>query len=544
MDNTKDYALNTLQPALQWMLFIVSGLAFAAASWHPETNLSLLLALAAVFGIAWGSRECENLVRRFFAAGLIFSLLAFYWLPHTLTLFGGFPLIVSYLFFVIFAVFSAGQFALCGVLVNRFRQTALERFSLDLPLAWLITEYLYPKLFPWALAHPLIGWHGFSSLAEYVGVYPLSALLLWWGDVAISAMFVPLSSGMMLRKRVWVMLVCSALALLMGYRRTAEIHQLISATPAVNVALVQGNLATDEKGDVGLLQANIERYQALSKEAIKSGAELLLWPESVMNSWAPENINSVQGTKFDPFPGRTAPLLYGGLSYRERSSEDYARVLRERMGESAEDLKYLKFNTAFGVDSLGKVLGVYHKRVLMPFGEYLPGAEIFPSIKKLSPHTGDFNFGDKVQPIEFSVPHPDFPNGGLKVAISPLICYEDLVPRLARDAVQHGGDVLVNLTNDAWYGDSAAPRQHHLIAIWRAIETRRYLLRVTNTGYTAVVDPIGQTIGALRLFSEDFLIRAVHPMQLVTSYTKFGDALVWVLILLSLPFMFLKDREN
>ena len=544
MENTKDYALNTLQPALQWLLFIVSGFAFAAASWHPETTLSSLLALSAIFGIAWGSRECENLVRRFFAAGFVFSLLAFYWLPHTLTLFGGFPLIVSYLFCVIFAIFSAGQFALCGVLVNRFRRTSLEPFSLHLPLAWLVTEYLYPKLFPWALAHPLIGWQGFSSLAEYVGVYPLSALLLWWGDVAISAMFVPLSGGMMLRKRIWIMLVCSVLALLVGYDRVAEIKKIMAAAPAVNVALVQGNLTTNEKGDVNLLEANIERYQQLSQEAVKSGAEFLFWPESVMNSWAPENVNSVLGTKFDPFPARTVPLLYGGLSYRARSPEDYARVLREREGESAEDLKYLKFNTAFGVDSSGRVHGVYHKRVLMPFGEYLPGAETFPSIKKLSPHTGDFNFGDKVQPIEFSVPHPDFPADGLKLSISPLICYEDLVPSLSRDAVQHGGELLVNLTNDAWYGDSAAPKQHHLIAMWRAIEVRRYLLRVTNTGFTAVVDPTGKTIGALRLFSEDFLLRAVRPLQLITTYAKHGDILTWVLILLSLPFMFLKDRKN
>jgi len=109
------------------------------------------------------------------------------------------------------------------------------------------------------------------------------------------------------------------------------------------------------------------------------------------------------------------------------------------------------------------------------------------------------------------------------VRFGVLICYEDLVSDLARSISVSGANVLVNLTNDAWYGDTSAPYQHHLLARWRAIETGRYLLRATNTGLTAVVDWNGMTVASLPIFTENVLLYSIPLSEKITTYMLWGD---------------------
>jgi len=235
----------------------------------------------------------------------------------------------------------------------------------------------------------------------------------------------------------------------------------------------------------------------------------------------------VRGSAYDPFPGSTLPIIYGTLGFRERSLAEYQRLLRENPSLKgtvlAKQLRHSRFNSVFTIDADGKVIGRYHKRVLMPFGEYIPFSDLYPVMKLWMPQTGDFSKGD-LDGIT-TVPL----RSGVTVSLAALICYEDLIPALAGEAVQKGAQLLVNFTNDVWYGDTAAPYQHHLLALWRAIETRRYFLRVTNTGYTAVVDPLGKTIAGLPIFTEGVLLEDVKLLNIKTLYAKIGDFPVWVI---------------
>ena len=208
---------------------------------------------------------------------------------------------------------------------------------------------------------------------------------------------------------------------------------------------------------------------------------------------------------------RTSPALYGGLSYRPPGKNSRKRPKR--------------FNTAIATSPDGTVLGVYHKKALMPFGEYIPFADRFPWLKDLSPQTGDFSVGDISEPIIFPLQNSSVE----KVSIASLICYEDLIPKLARDAANRGAELLVNLTNDAWYGDTAAPHQHHLLALWRSIETGRAMLRVTNTSLTGVVDPLGNTTETLPVFEPGIIVTDVPLMSHQTLYSRIGDLPVWIL---------------
>ena len=148
------------------------------------------------------------------------------------------------------------------------------------------------------------------------------------------------------------------------------------------------------------------------------------------------------------------------------------------------------FNTAFFADATGRVLGRYHKQVLLAFGEYLPFSKVLALLPAM-PLADGFTAGSG--PVAFHMP------GGIR--IGPLICYEDLMPDLSRKFVKETrANILVNLTNDAWYGKSVGPWQHARLAQSRAIETRRSLLRVTNTGVTSLVDARGEMVQSLPMF--------------------------------------------
>ena len=157
----------------------------------------------------------------------------------------------------------------------------------------------------------------------------------------------------------------------------------------------------------------------------------------------------------------------------------------------------------------------------MPFGEYTPLGDLFPFIKEINSTAGQFTPGKGATAVEFTL------SNGTPVRVSPLICYEDIVPSLARDGVLKGGQLLVNQTNDAWFGESVAPAQHHMIATFRAIENRRFLLRSTNTGLTAVVDPVGRTLAALHTNIEGTLDMTVNLLSKTTIYTLLGIESWW-----------------
>lgn len=516
--------------------FVLVGGLIGCGFLVPTTLLGMVFGAGAALLLAATVLLDRPRLSAWFIGGVVLSIIGFYWLPATLQRFGGFPAVPALILFALFCATSALQLVLVGFLTRALERVRLvDRALLALPLAWFAAEYSLPRLFPWSLSHLQIPWSAFAALAELGRTELLSALLLWWCSIVVALLtrrrgvIIPAALG-----------ATSAAALLTwGDARNGEIARLVDGAPTVTVGLIQGNLDTDEKGDVTRLDANLFRYQELSDTATEQGASLLLWPESVISRWVPQRLTTLRNTPNDPYPAQRVPLLFGGLSYRQRTQQELDELLAGMYGtpDSAllRALGYYRFNTAFGIDAAGTILGLYHKRVLMPFGEYLPFGRIFPQLRGLSPHSGDFDPGDVHTPITFPQLRVAPPGGGATTAavnVMPLICYEDLVPGLAAEAVKAGAQLLVNLTNDAWYGRTAAPYQHHLLAQWRAIETRRPLLRATNTGLTAVVDPLGRTSATLPIFTAGYLLAEVPLLDVKTVYVRWGDAPLSALALL------------
>jgi apolipoprotein N-acyltransferase len=212
------------------------------------------------------------------------------------------------------------------------------------------------------------------------------------------------------------------------------------------------------------------------------------------------------------------------------------------VGSYAEDRGGRRYNAAFAVHPDGQVPPPYYKRVLIPFGEYMPFASSWPWLRAMSAHAGFFTPGEGVKVFAYPMRRGDGAAYTLKVA--PLICYEDTVPAPGREAALGGAELLVNLTYDTWFGRSAAAREHHLIAAFRAIENRRYLVRATNTGHSAVVDPLGRTIARLPAFTAGAVAAKVVLLDERTAYARFvRERPWWALLTVSLGVVIARRRR-
>ena len=171
------------------------------------------------------------------------------------------------------------------------------------------------------------------------------------------------------------------------------------------------------------------------------------------------------------------------------------------------------YNSAFLTDSKGRVQGKYNKAHLVPFGEYVPFKRWLPFLGKMVAQVGDFTAGTVGETLTWN-----------NYRLGVLICYEAIFPYISRKVTANGAALLINITNDAWYGTTAAPYQLFSITVFRAIENRRALVRAANTGISGFIDPAGRILAFTDLFTEDALVMNVPLLTEQTWYTRLGDS--------------------
>lgn len=358
------------------------------------------------------------------------------------------------------------------------------RLLLALPAAWLLVAWLRTWLltgFPWlflgyaALDTPLAGW---APLAGVLGLTAVLALLAgavaWW------------AAALSWRRSAYP----AALAALVVAGSAAGDRSWTQADgEPLSVALLQGNFAQDVKWDPAQLPRILERYARLTEAHL--GADLIVWPETAI----PRRFEHV---------AQPLELLAGQV--REAGG---ALVLGIPYRAGGEDGALHNSVVAFG----GERRAVYHKRHLVPYGEYVPFRALFGrSLDFLGAPMADYEPG----------PPPEALRLGPDLALGATVCYEIAYPRAVRRTAAEA-DVLVNLSNDAWFGDSLAPHQHLQKARMRAAESRRWLLRATNTGITALIGPRGQVAARSPQFEVAALTGEVARRSGATPYTRVGD---------------------
>jgi apolipoprotein N-acyltransferase len=437
------------------------------------------------------ARTTREAARVGWSAGLATNLPAFYWLVGTISGFGGFPLWLSLLFYVALSLYSSFQFVLFTLATRR---AGFGPAGLFPAITWVALEFLYPKLFPWRMGNTQYPFPVLLQIGEITGPFGLSFVMLW----VSTALALSIERSTASRAALIPSMGAALGVVAFGTLRLAAVDQAVASAPSVHVGIVQGNLTLEERADVRFFESNLATYRRLTEE-IAPRVDVTIWPETVLGEPLPRDLEALPRGAVATL-GLSGPLLTGALTYEG----------------SPQRPRY--YNSVILLDGEGRLLGTSDKQILMPFGEYMPFGSIFPVLKRLSPMTGDFQAGSTVVPL-------DLPNGG---RFAPLNCYEDLIASIARGAVREGGaEVLFSVANDAWFGNTAAPYQHEALALWRAVENRRFLIRVTNTGVTDIIDPAGRVRLRLPVLEPATAVQEVKTLHLETIHTRFGDAFAW-----------------
>ena len=470
--------------------------------------------------------------------GAIFWLSSLTWLWRLIWNNGPWPLVVfGHVALALYCALYTALFALAAATIwQKVHQhenlgTRLLAIVLVEPLLWVGAEYLRCVVitgFPWnplgAALYPSIS---FIQVAAIGGVYTVSLLVLL-ANGAITSLLErvydtvrsrnsgeDLIGGRLRGIETFLPLMLLALALVWGRNRVQAWQIQSSHEPVWRVALVQPNSPC-------IFERGNDTEPAVRKTLLEltSGLtallpDLVVWPETALIQSLPFDAFAVNLAR-DGAAAAGAPLFTGAVEYRPGNSPAYT----ERRF----------FNSAWLLGTNGLARGVYHKQHLVPFGEYIPGDRLLPVLQKLSPVGFSCTAGQESTILR--VPHRDVREFG-ELAFSPLICFEDTVAALARKAVRHGAQLLVNVSNDAWFGGSIEPEQHMVQAIFRCVENGVPMVRAANTGVTCAIDPVGRLQFVLESSAHTSgfagalpCVLAVPQQPLPTLYTRWGD---WIL---------------
>ncbi len=440
-----------------------------------------------------------------FLTGLAMNLGGFYWLLNMLKTFSGFPTALCLVFVVIICAYQALRLAFMGWAYGR----AANR-SWPVPVvfaaAFATSELVFPLLFPWYYAATVHNVPVLMQLAELGGPILVGLVLVAVNMAVAEPLRARLASSEANRKVLGVGVLSLVGALLFGAVRIAMVKAQVAAAEPAQVGYVQGNMGLMQKREKP--GEGLRRHVAMTQELRDKGVDFVVWSESAVTFSVPEDMGMKTPFYRERFAGKLGvPAIFGAVLFR-------ADPDRERW-----------FNTAIATNDKGDVVGRYDKQYLLAFGEYLPFGDDFPILYAWSPHSGRFSKGTSFDPVELDIK-------GKKHAISVLVCYEDILPAFTNHMVAHANpELLVNLTNDAWFGDTNEPWQHLALAKFRAIEHRRFLVRSTNSGVSAIVDPMGGVVTHTKTFVAEAQQGEVRWMRSHTVYERVGDAPWWLLAL-------------
>jgi apolipoprotein N-acyltransferase len=422
--------------------------------------------------------------------GTVGHLGGFYWIPLPLIEFGGLPLPFAFLCLLLLALANGITFGIWAWILRRIHDNVGWSIGLMAPFVWVAVEYAYPFLFPVYLGASQFPIIYLLQIADVTGPLGLSFLVM----LANGTVFETLT--LRSAKPLAIAIPIFAIVILYGVLRVQAVEEQVRAAPKLTVALVQTGQSARERNanPQGFLLDH--REMTLEMERNRT-FDLIVWPEYVTT------IELEPGATYLPRTVRgdiRAPVLFGCIAY------------------SIEDGERRYYGSAILAGPEEKILGRYDKHKLVPFGEYVPFSDYLPSLSNLFPHTGNFLRGKSLDPFLLD-----------PWRLSTTICYEALHTDLIREMMTQGPTphLLVNLTNDSWYGNTHEPIQHLVLASLRSVENRRALVRVTNTGISAIIDPVGRIDPMTEPWTSATLMGEVPMLEGRTFYSVVGDWLGW-----------------
>jgi apolipoprotein N-acyltransferase len=483
---------------------LAGGAGIALAVSLPGPGLwPLVLVTPGLLQRALASRRGWAAFRVGWFGGSVQWLVAVPWVVIVLSRHGHLPAPLAVLALLLMAAILGLQWALAAWAAAR---TAPPWRPWALPLSLASVEMLQrfpPWIFPW---NPVA--------AVATAAPPLMTPLPVLGALGLSLLLLLAGSALgELAARRWRSGGALALVSLAVFAAaSAASPRFRESGGTVRVAALQPNVPLEMRWDAANLAAIEARVWRLNRAAAETGASWIVWPESAIPRYVERD--RAYRAAIEAFARRSgAWLLVGSIGF----------------GESGEEY----FNSVFAVSPGGVLPWRYDKVHLVPFGEYVPLVGKLAVLRPLVREVGAFTPGRSVLPL----PGPAGPVG-------LAVCYEVTYPGLIAQEVRNGAVVLATITNDGWYGDSAAPRQHLALAQLRAAESRRYLVRAANTGISAIVDPYGRVADQLGLDREGLVVGEVRPGTGSTLAVRAGGALRLAVLGLALAAILLGGRRR
>ena len=491
-----------LSAARRSVVAVLSGgalaLAFPSLDWSPLAWIALVPLLWVGLGGSLG-----RAFRMGWLGGFAFFLGTLYWIVFTISHYTALsPLIaVGPLLLLCAFLGSFPAIFVCGcAYATRYRIPLV----LAAPPLWVALEWARGWIlggFPWVgLGYSQWRSRYLIQFAEFTGVHGIAALIVLVNVVVYQAVRRSRDGTTPRVGDLGAIIALLAVCVGWGYARVQVLHALPTAGE-VQVGVIQGNIPQDVKWDPAYQESTIDHYASLTEEAVAAGAQIVVWPEAA------------------------APIFFQS----EGELRERIRMLARRL-----DVWLVFGSAAYGYDAGEPVLynrayvvapagdeQSYDKIKLVPFGEFVPLADVFYFVHKIVEGVGDFRPGREA--VVAATPF-----GGFGI----LICYEGIFPGLTRRFAHGGADFLVNITNDAWFGRTSAPYQHLAMGTLRAVENRTPLVRVANTGFSAMVDIDGTIRWRTDLFETAWRVDTVRWVDAPTFYAQYGDVFVAVCVAL------------
>lgn len=485
------------------LLSIFSGLLLAVI--FPRLNLEFFawFALVPLLILINKSKGFKDSFFYGFLTGIVSYVIILYWIAYTVRVFGGLPLYVSIFALLLLSGYLAifiGLFAVFSkIIMQNFKRLSL----LLVPSCWVFFEFIKSNLltgFPWEnlgfsqyLNIPfiqvsnIIGTLGLSFIIVLVN-YAVFRFLFMHRDISGKQAFVEFAA------------VLSILVIVesYGYYNIYSIRRSLENKHALKVALIQGNVGMFQKWKL-TKQRTTDLYLGLTRKALKYSPSLVIWPETAL-----------------PYIISVQPYYWNRVMSFVKANK--INLIFGSIGVNLLNGKYRFYNRDYMFTKNGRY-SYYDKMHLVPFGEYIPLRKTFPFIAHLLRGAGIGNF---TRGSDFRI----LKSG--RIMVGSMICYEAYFDSLVRNFPDKGANLLVSITDDAWYGKSSAPYQDMSMTVFSAVENDRFVARAGNSGISGIISPTGRIIRQTGIFDRTFILGNVKLINKKTFFTIYGNIFAYI----------------